>query len=65
MIYFDRLTIIFYYLYNFNLIKFCSVINIILYISKTYDYLKILTDKEVKDFLATIFSEYFKYTKEK
>ena len=31
-----------------------------LYIPKINDYLKILTDKEVKDFLAINFSEYFK-----
>ena len=31
-----------------------------LYISKIDDYLKILTDEEVKNFLAINFSEYFK-----
>ena len=35
------------------------------YISKIGDYLKILTDNEVKDFAAINFSEYFKSTKEK
>ena len=31
-----------------------------LYILKIDDYLKILTDEEVKDFVAMNFSEYFK-----
>ena len=35
-----------------------------LYIPKTDDYLKILTDEEVKDFIATSFSEYFKSVRE-
>ena len=30
------------------------------YIPNINDYLKILTDEEVKDFVAIIFSEYFK-----
>ena len=34
-----------------------------LYISKTGDYLKILTDDEVKTFVAINFSEYFKSTR--
>ena len=34
-----------------------------LYIPKIYDYLKIVTDEEVKDFVAIIFSEYFKSTR--
>ena len=36
-----------------------------MYISRICDYLKILTDDEVKDFVATNFSEYFKSTREK
>ena len=36
-----------------------------LYIPKTDDYLKILTDEEVKDFIAISFSEYFKSVREK
>ena len=36
-----------------------------LYIPKIDDYLKILTDEEVKDFVTVNFSEYFKSTKEK
>ena len=32
-----------------------------LYISKIDDYLEILTDEEVKDYVAINFSEYFKY----
>ena len=36
-----------------------------LYIPKTDDYLKILTDEEVKNFLAKNFSEYFKSTRKK
>ena len=36
-----------------------------LYIPRTDDYLKILTDEEVKDFVAINFSEYFRSTKEK
>ena len=35
------------------------------HIPKTDDYLKILTDDEVKDFLATNISEYFKSKREK
>ena len=34
--------------------------NIILYIRKTDKYLKILTDEEVKDFVAINFLDYFK-----
>ena len=36
-----------------------------LYIPKIVDYLKILTDEEVKDFLAINFKEYFKSPREK
>ena len=36
-----------------------------LYIPKIGDYLKILTDEEVKDFLAINFSAYFKSAREK
>ena len=36
-----------------------------LYIPKTDDYLKNLTDEEVKDLLAINFTEYFKSTREK
>ena len=36
-----------------------------LYISPIDEYLKILTDEEVKDFVAINFSEYFKSVKEK
>ena len=35
-----------------------------LYIPKIDDYLKILTDEEVKDFIAINFSKYFKSAKE-
>ena len=35
-----------------------------LYIPKIDDYLEILTDKKVKDFVAINFSEYFKSIKE-
>ena len=35
-----------------------------LYITKIADYFKILTDEEVKDFIAINFSEYFKYIRE-
>ena len=35
-----------------------------LYIPKIDDYLEILTDKEVKDFDAINFSEYFKFIRE-
>ena len=35
------------------------------YISKIDDYLKILTDEEVKDFLFINFSDYFKSAREK
>ena len=33
-----------------------------LYIPKQDDYLKILTDQKVKNFIAINFSEYFKFT---
>ena len=36
-----------------------------LYIRKIDDYLTILTNEEVKDFVAINFSEYFKSTREK
>ena len=36
-----------------------------LYIPKIDDYLKILTDEEVKDFVIITFNEYFKSTREK
>ena len=36
-----------------------------LYIPKVDDYLKILTDDEVKDFVAINFSEFFKSAREK
>ena len=35
-----------------------------LYIPKIDDYLKLLTDEELKDFLAISFGEYFKSTRE-
>ena len=35
-----------------------------LYIPKIDDYLKMLTDEEVKDFVPINFSEYFKYISE-
>ena len=35
-----------------------------LYIPKTDDYLKTLTDEKVKNFLAIKFSEYFKFVRE-
>ena len=36
-----------------------------LYLRKTDDFFKILTDEKVKDFAAIKFSEYFKSTREK
>ena len=36
-----------------------------LYIPKIRDYLKILTDDKVKDFVAINFGEYFKFIREK
>ena len=35
-----------------------------LYVPKIDDYLKVLTDEELKDFVAINFSEYFKSIKE-
>ena len=65
MIFFERLTIIFHHCYNFDLIKtFVLIINMMFYIPKIDDYLNILTDKEVKDFVAITFSEYCKSTRE-
>ena len=40
-------------------------LSITLYIPKIDDYLKILTDDKVKDFVVINFSEYFRYAKEK
>ena len=40
------------------------IINIMLYIPKIDDYSMILTEKEVKDFAAISFSEYFKSIRE-
>ena len=44
--------------------KFFHITNIMLYIPKINDYLKILTDEEETDFVATNVSEYFKSTRE-
>ena len=57
MIYFDRLMIIFHHCCDFNLKKKVCIINIIMYVPKIDDYLKILNDDEVKDFEAINFSE--------
>ena len=38
--------------------------NIMLYVPKIVDYLKIFTDKEVEDFIAINFSENFKSLRE-
>ena len=38
--------------------------NIMLYVPKIVDYLKIFTDKEVEDFIAINFSEYLKSLRE-
>ena len=43
---------------------FVPTINITLYIPKIDDYLEILIDEEVKDFVAINFSEYFKSIEE-
>ena len=43
---------------------FFTIINIMLYFPKIVDYLKILTDEEVKNFIATKFSKYFKSIRE-
>ena len=39
--------------------------NIMLYIPKIDDYLEMMTDEEVKRFVATDFSEYFKSIRDK
>ena len=53
MIYPNCFIIIFHHCYNFDLIKiFVPIINVMLYISKIGYYLEILTDEEVKDFVA-------------
>ena len=65
MIYFDLLTIIFHHFYNFNLIKNLVLIkSIVLYIPKVDGHLEVLTDEELKDFVATKFSKYFKSIRE-
>ena len=38
--------------------------NVMLYIAKIENYLKILTNKEVKDFVVINFSEYYKSIRE-
>ena len=53
----------FHHCYNF-LQNFVPDMNIILYVPKIVDYLKILTDEELKDLVAISFSEYFKSTVE-
>ena len=51
MIYFDCLIMIFHHYHNCDSIEdFTPIASIILYIKKIVDYLKILTDNEVKDF---------------
>ena len=47
--------------FDFNIIKtYFLLLNIMVYIPKIDDYLKISTDDEVKDFVAINISEYFK-----
>ena len=65
MIYFDLLIIIFHHNYDLNPIKILFFIINIFYIPKIDPYLKLLTDEEVKDFVAINFSEYFKSIREK
>ena len=64
MIYFDLLIIIFHHNYDLNPIKILFFIINIFYIPKIDPYLKLLTDEEVKDFVAINFSEYFKSIRE-
>ena len=40
------------------------LLNVMMYIPKTDEYLEILTDEEVKDFVGLNFSEYFKSIEE-
>ena len=40
--------------------NFFPILTIMLYISKTNDYLNIFTEDEVKDFVSINFSKYFK-----
>ena len=47
------------------MINFVPILSIMLYIPKIVDYLKILTDDQVKPFVAIDFSEYFKSTRKK
>ena len=56
MFYLDWFIIISHHCYNF--------IRVTKYIPKIDDYLKILTDEELKDFVGINFSEYFKYIRE-
>ena len=63
MVYFNWLIKMFHHCYNF-LQNFVPDMNIILYVPKIVDYLKILTDEELKDLVAISFSEYFKSTVE-
>ena len=63
MIYFGWFIIAFHHLKsNKNCVP---IISIILYLPKIGDYLKILTDNEVKDIAVIHFGEYFKSTNEK
>ena len=41
--------------------RFVPIIIVMMYILNLDDYLEILNDDEVKDFLAIYFGEYFKY----
>ena len=51
--------------FDFNMIKtYFLLLNIMVYIPKIDDYLKISTDDEVKDFVAMNISEYFKSIRE-
>ena len=50
---FNRFILIFHHFYNFSSDRnFVTIISIMLYIPKIDDYLKILTDDEVKDFFS-------------
>ena len=51
--------------FDFNMIKtYFLLLNIMVYIPKIDDYLKISTDDEVKGFVAINISEYFKSIRE-
>ena len=51
-------------LFHFCFYCFVPIVNLMVYIPKTDDYLEMLTNEEVNDFVAINLSEYFKSIRE-